>query len=361
MKVAHVFWGLGYGGIETMLVNIANEQVKAGANVSIIVINDLMDKGLTKSFDDSIHIYCLRRKLHSHNLNFIFTFNKVLNEIDPDAIHLHASCFYALIFNRKLRRIASTTLHDLPSGMVRRGLLGKFFPILNFLLPGNVSCIDLIPKVFSISQAVHDELQERYGIESKVICNGIHTSMFEQRMIEPFKETMHIIQVSRLEHEKKGQDLLIEAVAKLKGKVTVDFIGEGKSFQFLKSLAEKLGIAEYVKFLGKRPQSYIATHLKCYDLFVQPSRYEGFGLTVAEAMSSCVPVLVSSGQGPAEVTCGYDFGWIFENGNIDDLVSKIEFISKHYAQAMTKVQLAFQHVIDNYDVSVTARKYLESY
>ena len=31
MNVVHIFWGLGFGGIETMLVNIANAQVKSGA------------------------------------------------------------------------------------------------------------------------------------------------------------------------------------------------------------------------------------------------------------------------------------------------------------------------------------------
>ena len=44
MKVTHIFWSLGFGGIETMLVNIANEQAKAGAEVSIIIINDWLDR-----------------------------------------------------------------------------------------------------------------------------------------------------------------------------------------------------------------------------------------------------------------------------------------------------------------------------
>ena len=46
MNVVHIFWGLGFGGIETMLVNIANAQVKSGAKVSIIIINDLCEESL---------------------------------------------------------------------------------------------------------------------------------------------------------------------------------------------------------------------------------------------------------------------------------------------------------------------------
>ena len=67
-------------------------------------------------------------------------------------------------------------------------------------------------------------------------------------------------------------------------------------------LTAELHAETYVRFLGKQTQDYVAAHLTDYDLFVQPSRWEGFGLTVAEAMAAGVPVLVSEGQGPAEVT-----------------------------------------------------------
>lgn len=114
-------------------------------------------------------------------------------------------------------------------------------------------------------------------------------------------------------------------------------------------------------FLGKQTQEYIARHLCEYDLFVQPSRYEGFGLTVAEAMAAQVPVLVSAGQGPAEVICGNKYGWVFENGNIDDLACMIGHIQRHYADAFDKAQKARQYVMETYDVAVTAKKYLAAY
>ena len=38
MKVVHIFWSLAYGGIETMLVNIANAQAVEGAEVNLEVI-----------------------------------------------------------------------------------------------------------------------------------------------------------------------------------------------------------------------------------------------------------------------------------------------------------------------------------
>ena len=218
-----------------------------------------------------------------------------------------------------------------------------------------------IPLVFAISNTVQNDLLTRYKIYSTVVFNGILTSNFTQRMATNPKDIFKILTVSRLEHLKKGQDLLLEAVARIKGQVTIDFIGEGTSLDYLKAKANKLKIENYVHFLGKKTQKYISEHLSNYDLFVQPSRWEGFGLTVAEAMAARLPVLVSEGQGPAEVTCGDKYGWLFINGNINDLKEKIEYIISHYDTAIQKAENALKYVCNTYDVSITANKYLKEY
>ncbi|MCD8282861.1 MAG: glycosyltransferase family 4 protein, partial [Prevotella sp.] len=227
---------------------------------------------------------------------------------------------------------------------------------------GNVALIDRVPKVFAISRAVHDELKAKYGVESTVVNNGIITGNFKRRDNDLPGERFRIVQVSRLEHDKKGQDLLIRAVADLHDEgISVDFIGEGKSLNYLQSLAKELNISGQVCFLGKRTQEYISAHLCDYDLFVQASRYEGFALTVAEAMAANVPVLVSAGQGPAEVCCEDTYGCVFANGDYNDLVAKIRWIRSQYPDALRKATKAREHVCAAYDVSVTARRYIEEY
>lgn len=360
MKVVHIFWGLSYGGIETMLVNIANAQTADGAEVHVIVINDLYKEELIRAFDDEVIVHLLHRKYKSKGIGFIFRLNRVLMEIKPDAIHLHGSSIYTFLWRKHLSRVAFATLHALPTGSVRRGgLLGRVFPFL--FSSGNVYYIDKVKQVFAISEAVKDELWRNYGIKSTVVYNGILTDKFRLREGRIPKDSLRIVMVSRLEHDKKGQDLIIEAAVKLNGLVHLDLIGEGSSREFLESLVKKLHAENIVSFLGVKPQPYIADHLANYDLFVQPSRWEGFGLTVAEAMAAGVPVLVSSGQGPAEVTCGDKYGWVFENGNVDDLVDKIKYLFDNYNEAMEKANIALSYVQNTYDVSVTARKYLDLY
>lgn len=67
MKVTHIFWSLGFGGIETMLVNIANAQAEAGSEVSVLIINELYEQSLVNSLDKRVNLVFLNRKKGGDN------------------------------------------------------------------------------------------------------------------------------------------------------------------------------------------------------------------------------------------------------------------------------------------------------
>lgn len=361
-KVVHILWQLTFGGIQTMLVNIANAQAEAGAEVTVIFVDAPCETSLLRAFSADVKVVCLRRKAHSMIPVFLFRLNCELCHIQPDTIHLHASNLYKLIFSHRLSREACVTLHALPRGSVRRRGISNILPLWSFKPTSNVAYIDEIPKVFAISKAVQEKLSDAYGVDSTVVNNGIKTGDFARRLPQaPDKGRLRVVQVGRLMHDKKGQDLLIEAVARLDGKVTVDFVGTGESEEYLRLLAKNKGVEEYIHFLGDQTQQWIGGYLCTYDLFVQPSRYEGFGLTVAEAMAACVPVLVSTGQGPEEITCGSKYGWLFKNGDVKTLIQSIRYIRSHYDEALLKAGEACRYVEAAYDVSITAQKYLAEY
>lgn len=363
MKITHIFWSLGFGGIETMLVNIANAQIKEKAQVSIIIINKFCEETLIQSLDKRISIYILGRTDGSIDFRFIIKLNRLLKQIQPDVIHLHRSDI-ASILNPQFLPKTCVTLHDLPKGEIKPQNILKLLwnKILRKPKPySNMTYINHIPYIFSISRSVKEELEKQYNIESSVIYNGIETKQFRTKESDIHNTPLRIVMVSRLEHDKKGQDLLIKAASQLQGKVTVDFIGTGSSLEYLKQLVHQLHCEESVKFLGKQDQRYISSHLADYDLFVQPSRWEGFGLTVAEALAAQIPVLASEGQGPAEVICGNKYGWIFENGNVEDLTHKIEYILNHYHEAIEKAKLGKDYVYENFDIHSTANAYLNAY
>lgn len=101
--------------------------------------------------------------------------------------------------------------------------------------------------------------------------------------------------VGRL-HPNKGFALLLEALAMTRD-VRLDIAGDGPLRGDLEALAQKLGVAKRVRFLGWRTD--VTALLAHADLFICPSLREPLGNVVIEAWSAGVPVIATASQGPA--------------------------------------------------------------
>jgi GalNAc-alpha-(1->4)-GalNAc-alpha-(1->3)-diNAcBac-PP-undecaprenol alpha-1,4-N-acetyl-D-galactosaminyltransferase len=102
-----------------------------------------------------------------------------------------------------------------------------------------------------------------------------------------------IIAVGRLELQ-KGFDYLLHALAELRRSSpnwTLTILGEGSQRQNLELLCAHLNLADHVIFAGTVKD--VTVFLKQSDLFVMPSRVEGFPLALCEAMACGVPVVVT--------------------------------------------------------------------
>jgi len=105
----------------------------------------------------------------------------------------------------------------------------------------------------------------------------------------------YVLAVGRLEYQ-KGHDLLLRAFAHSGVAATHELVilGEGSQAEPLRRLAAALGIAGRVRFAGftTNPHAWMAAA----DLFVLPSRWEGFPNAAAEAMAAGAPVLLADCQ-----------------------------------------------------------------
>lgn len=345
MKILHVIWSFNFGGIETMLVNIANEQVVLGHEVGVLVVDaGKTNPDLVKTLDSHIRLFCANRKWGVKDIFAILRLNEIIGGFRPDVIHLHSSSIFKYLFPR-YRKFCNVTLHDLCNKQ-------------------NTDHIEKVPRVFAISQSVAKDLMQKKGVASMVNPNGIRPELIRAKCTERDSCLFRIVQVSRLEHLKKGQHILIEAAKSLLDNgitnFAIDFIGNGDSLEYLKQLAQNNNMEEHVHFLGTKDQKYIYDNLCCYDLFVQPSIYEGFGLTVAEAMAAKVPVLVSTGQGPEEVIDGGKYGYLFKNSDVEDCASKMSmFIENKNDKSL--IEKAYQRVWSLYNVRVTTQTYIDNY
>jgi len=110
----------------------------------------------------------------------------------------------------------------------------------------------------------------------------------------------------------KGFEFMIEAFAKLyrdHSDLRMEIAGEGPDRNRLEKLTQELGLDSVVRFLGWRSDLYKL--MSEWDVFVQPSLEEGFGMAALDAMVAGLPVIASNVRGLPE---------LIENGKTGVLV-----------------------------------------
>lgn len=323
MRVAHILFSFRTGGIENLLVDLANNWT-AEDDFLICIINNEIDETLINRLHmrKNMHVARLNRKRNTSKILYLLKLNHILMRYKPDAVHCHSS--NAFLFVSLLKVLHPSwpfflTIHDthiynkLPKPVIFSQQL-------------------LLKKIFAISNAVYKEIANSGFPKKKIsiIYNGIDSKKFLKHIDNNNdKKNLNILCIARLVPKKKGQDILIRAVALLNRrgfKVRCSLVGAAPADHQeyrdeLEKLVHELQVEENVFFLGNR--SDVPQLLAHADLFVLPSRYEGFGIAIVEAMMAGVPVIASDIDGPKEIIKNGENGLLFHSGDVEALVSAI--------------------------------------
>lgn len=345
MKILHVTFSLDAGGIEYLIADIANQQVKS-ESVAVMVINNQVDISVVQRFHPSVEIIMMSRPPGSINPLHIIRVINSIRQFNPNIIHCHFESLIRFIHCTPGKKVL--TVH----GIHRQ-------------YDKNLSKYDL---VCGISQGVCSDLSRR-GLISKpvLVYNGVDHSIIQMKS-EYNNAPLRVVCIGRLKHQTKGQDVLIRAMHEIVythgiHDVNVDFIGDGPSLNYLLDLVHQVGVERYCKFLGAKPRAWVFQCLRDYDLLVQPSRREAFGLSIAEAMMAKVPVLVSNIPGASEVIdCG-TYGYAFTSAdpiNCAHVIIGIMSASSN-SKIKTMVEAAYQHAIKNFSIATISNQYIDQY
>jgi glycosyltransferase involved in cell wall biosynthesis len=222
-----------------------------------------------------------------------------------DVIHSHL--FLANVAARLAGRLAGvpviiTTHHDTDVWMRARHRLAE-----RLTAP-------LSDRVVACSEAVRRYAIERHGLSPgrvRTLRNAIDIPPLPagdlerreaRRILGAGPEEIVIATVGRLCEPKKGLAVFLRAatrVAAAEPRARFVVVGDGPARGALERLAGGAGIAGRVRFAGERRD--VASLLPGVDLFVQPSLWEGFGLTIIEAMAAAAPVVATNVGGIPEV------------------------------------------------------------
>ncbi len=108
---------------------------------------------------------------------------------------------------------------------------------------------------------------------------------------------------------RKGVDILLRALAQVERKNwRLKVVGRGSSAQDLKKLSARLGLSSHVMFVEAVPNFRTREILSCLDVFVLPSRFDGWGAVVNEALMSGTPVVCTDRCGAAILVEASGFG-----------------------------------------------------
>jgi glycosyltransferase involved in cell wall biosynthesis len=138
------------------------------------------------------------------------------------------------------------------------------------------------------------------------------------------KQTVDVLFSGQL-IERKGVDLLIRAFAQISDQVPelhLHFIGTGPG---LKDFMEMIpfGLRHRIHFLGFQQTDAIPKIFAAADVFVLPSRHDGWGVVVNEALGSGLPIIVSDRVGARDLVENGGNGFITTAGDVDSLANAL--------------------------------------
>lgn len=194
--------------------------------------------------------------------------------------------------------------------------------------------------IFDLCDIIHVQnefqrhcVKDLYKIQDekiKIVPNPVDIQRFKQfnKQKDKRDKDLTLMTISRLVPW-KGIHNLFNAmpiiIDKIGDHVKLFVIGEGEGdYEYkLRMLCKKLKLDKNIVFLGKVPNPEIPDYLKNCDVFVQPSLYEPFGISIIEAMAcACAVVATNTGGVPEIITNGVN-GILVEPNNVDELAEKI--------------------------------------
>ncbi len=359
LKILLLATGLELGGAERQAVDLADRLAARGHRVALAYLVgdavvsprpevELLPLGFGKSPLGMLR-GCLRLR-------------RLLRQWRPDVVHSHM--VHANLIARVVRLAAPVprlvcTAHSTVEGGRAVALAYR-----------------LTDRLADVSTHVSREAVESFERAGAVprgrmlpVLNGIDLGLFSdapelrkasRRRLFPRSDARLLLSVGRLAEEKNHAGLLraFARVAAAFPDVELWVAGDGPLRAALLRQRAALGLDDRVVFLGARED--VPELMRAADVFVLSSRYEGFGLVVAEAMASGTPVVATDAGGVAEVMGGAGFLVPAED---DDALARglSEALSMDAEQASAMAASARRRVEERLDIERTVDAWLRIY
>lgn len=217
--------------------------------------------------------------------------------------------------------------------------------------------------IFTLSQAIDRAMHQGFkNIKTAIIPSAVtplSTTPELIRLKKRFTNKFVVVQIGALVDEHKGQATLIEAARMIQQTDHPDihflFVGAGKDEAYLKKLADGLKNVSFEGF-----QNNIGDYLGICDIFAFPSRDEGLGSTILDAMAFGRPIIATAVGGIVDIIKNGKNGLLIPPDHPEALAKTILNL---YDNPSQRQQMALQarKNAENYKIERLAQEYLPYY
>jgi len=371
-KILYLSRSGNFGGMEKHILDLINS-VNKDFEVHIFCNSGEM----AKEYENAFAIVRIVVPTSSIDISYMKKVREYVVNNKIDIVHTHELevSILGLLAVVDLKNVKKIMHIHTPITSWKHSLIGYLVKApLNFIanfIVGNF----VADKVVALTESIRQERVKRELISnSKIVLipNAIDTGKFnvlqEQRQLfkneildkyQIPKDKIIIGNLSRLTRE-KGQDILLNAFAKLAKNSNYHLIiaGGGELFDEYTKLIDTLNIKDSCTLTGVFEEIEKLKLYFCFDYFVFPSRAEGFGYVLVEAMAVGLPILASDLQVLKDVSKGtIEF---FQSENTGALIEKLPtFLSTKYDNQALKIK--YDKVLINYTFTSFKNNYLSLY
>lgn len=363
MQIVHVIIGLNGGGAENFLYRLVHNQVLRGKSVTVVSLTDLGLLG-NKFLELGVTVNCLGLDGFHRFWFVLLRLRRLLINLQPTIVqswmyHADFLCSLALL-KTNIRHIWSVRCTDIPKGSILTYALMKVCAVLSYFRPDKICYVAnaamLSHHNYGYSKSKSVVIHNGYDFTNFRVSNVARNEIREYFNVPP--DTVVFGTLGRF-HSDKGQDLFLDAFSNLNVNAMLFLIGTGcvDTNSILVEKIRKLGLEGRVKLLGN--QNDVVAFLSALDIYVMPSRTEGFPNALAEAMAIGLPC-VATQVGDTE---------FMSNGNVimckPDVSSLTQAITKIYAltgderNALGHASSIF--IRNSFSISNIEKKYSELY
>jgi glycosyltransferase involved in cell wall biosynthesis len=204
---------------------------------------------------------------------------------------------------------------------------------------------------------------------SALVPNGVNFNLFSKEIDENTKNDLReklskkpgdifLVTSSRLTY-KNAVDDIIASLSSLPENISLLIIGKGDLGSDLQKKADKLDLSKRVKFLGFIPYESIPEYFSISDIFIRPSRSEGFGNSFIEAMAAKLPVIATPVGGIVDFISDKETGVFCYPDNPQSIVRTVNMLLSDSSLKEYIVKNAYELVSKKYrwdDVAILMKE-----